>query len=70
MTQDIPTGAAALTPATMKLDGRYNWQHQPDQLIYLGKRGSWHQFSRIDNPRAVWCEVLDADLHMLEETKP
>lgn len=60
----------ALTPATMKRGGRYNWKYQPDRLIYLGKRGSWHQFKKIGDPREVWCEVLDADLHMLEETKP
>lgn len=53
---------------SMKVGNRYNWKHQPDQLIYLGKKGSWHQFKKIGDPRAVWCEVLDEDLHMIEET--
>jgi hypothetical protein len=61
-----------LTPATMKRGGRYNWKHQPDRLIYLGRNwsgnGYWHQFQKIGDPRRVWCEVLDDDLHMLEET--
>ena len=59
----------SLTPANLKVGGRYNWQYQPDRLIYLGKRGAWHQFKKIGDPREVWCEVLDSDLHMLEETR-
>lgn len=61
-----------LTPAAMKRGGRYNWIGQPDMLIYLGcnwsGNGYWHQFKKIDDPRKVWCEVLDADLSMMEET--
>ena len=58
-----------LTPEAMKRGGLYNWKNQPDRLIYLRKFGSWHQFKKIGDPRAVWCEVLDADLSMLEETR-
>lgn len=53
---------------------KYNWRGQPERLVYLGKpkvggsRG-WHQFAKIESPEVVWCEVLDEDLHMLEETK-
>ena len=61
-------GQSALTPATMKLGCRYNWKGQSDRLICLGKNGSWHQFEKIGDGRPVWCEVVDADLHMLEET--
>ena len=54
----------------MKLNGNYNWKHTPqDKLIYLGKKGVWHQFSLIGDSREVWCEVLDEDLHLIEETK-
>lgn len=59
---------AALSPATMKRGAPYNWRGQPDRLIYLGKRGNWHQFKKIGDPREVWCEVVDQDLRMLEET--
>lgn len=63
---------ADLTPATMKRLGYYNWKGQPDRLVYLGRNrsgnGWWHQFRKIGDPRDVWCEVTDADLHMLEET--
>lgn len=59
---------SVLTPATMKRLGYYNWKHQPDRLVYLGKHRGWHQFSKIGDSRPVWCEVLDEDLHMLEET--
>ena len=58
-----------LTRDTMKPGGRYNWKNQPDRLVYLGRYGGWHQFRKIGDPRDVWCEVLDADLHMLEETR-
>lgn len=58
-----------LTPDTMKRDGRYNWIGQSERLIYMRKRGSWHQFRLVgDRHHRVWCEVLDEDLHMLEET--
>lgn len=57
-----------LTPETMKRGGRYNWKGQPDRLIYLRRFNGWHQFKKIGDPREVWCEVLDSDLHMLEET--
>ncbi|MBP7501207.1 MAG: hypothetical protein KA784_00305 [Aquabacterium sp.] len=57
-----------LTADAMKRGAPYNWTGQPDRLIYLRKHGNWHQFKKIGNPREVWCEVLDEDLHMLEET--
>ena len=61
----------ALTPGVMKRGAPYNWRHAPhDRLIYLGKLGNWHQFKRIGDRREVWCEVLDEDLRMLEETPP
>ena len=62
-----------LKPSDMKIGGKYNWKSQPDRLIYLGRNwsgnGYWHQFKKIGDPRPVWCEVLDSDLHMLEETR-
>ena len=52
------------------IGGKYNWKYTPeDKLVYLGKKGVWHQFVKIGDPREVRCEVLDSDLHMLEETK-
>lgn len=61
-----------LTHETIKIGGRYNWRHQPERLIYIGYNwsgnGYWHQFQKVGEPGAVWCEVLNADLHMLEET--
>ncbi len=60
-----------LTPAAMKRGAPYNWKHASrDRLIYIGKLGHWHQFKKIGDPRAVWCEVTDEDLDMLEETAP
>lgn len=63
-----------MTREQMKVGSRYNWVNQPDRLIYLGRNwsgnGYWHQFSKIGDPRPVWCEVLDEDLRMIEETAP
>lgn len=61
-----------LTEQTIKIGGRYNWRSQPERMIYTGmcepRCGRWHQFERVGVPGFVWCEVLGADLHMLEET--
>ncbi|WP_313332824.1 hypothetical protein [Comamonas sp.] len=58
----------------METGGRYNWRNQPERLIYLGKNwsgnGFWHQFSLVEDPETVWCEVLDSDLENFEETPP
>lgn len=62
----IPMNVSSLN---IKIGSKYNWKDQPERLIYIGKEGSWHQFNKIGDPREVWCEVLDCDLHMLEETK-
>lgn len=52
----------------MIIGGKYNWIYQSERLIYTGKIGSWHQFEKVDARGTVWCEVLDSDLHMIEET--
>ena len=63
-----------MTPNTMQQGGRYNWRGQPERLIYVGRNwsgnGYWHQFVKADQLGKVWCEVLDCDLHMLEEPLP
>ena len=57
----------------MKVGGKYNWKGQPERLVYIGRNwsgnGYWHQFEKVDKPGKVWCEVLDSDLRMIEETK-
>lgn len=53
----------------MKYLGRYNWKHQTVKLIYIGRKGIWHQFVKVEEPRIVWCEVRTEDLHQLEETE-
>ena len=55
-----------------KVGSVYHWKYTKDQdyqLVYLGKSGAWHQFKKIGDPRPVWCEVLDSELHMIEEVK-
>lgn len=51
----------------LELGNGYNWKNQPERLVYRGRKGLWHQFSLIGNTD-IWCEVLESDLHMLEET--
>jgi hypothetical protein len=54
----------------MVINGKYNWKHDKEtKLYYIGKAGNWHQFVKVDKPSVVWCEILDSDLHMIEETK-
>jgi hypothetical protein len=48
---------------------KYNWVNQSERLVYTGKKGCWNQFAKVEYPEIVWCEVLDSDLRMLEETK-
>ena len=57
-----------LTEQQLKIGGRYNWQYQPERLIYLGKAGYWHQFAEVAAPGVVWCEVLENYLQNFEET--
>ena len=57
-----------LTASDMQRGERYNWKHQSERLVYRGKKGSWHQFSKAGSD-GIWCEVLDEDLHMLERTQ-
>ena len=58
----------------LKVGGRYNWKGQSERLVHLGKhqdhpycRG-WFQFSKIEEPGKVWCEVRSEDLDHFEVT--
>lgn len=63
-----PSQSSGHPTQQMKVGSKYKWKHSPqNQLIYLGKRGLWHQFKKIDDPREVWCEVVDDELDMIEE---
>ena len=56
----------------MVIGERYNFQNQPERLIYLGKNfsgnGYWHQFEKVNEPNIVWSEMQDSDLDMMEVT--
>lgn len=58
---------AAISPV---VGGKYNWTGQVERLSYIGKKGAWHQFEKVEEPGKVWSEVLDEGLHLLEETQP
>ena len=53
----------------MKIGGKYNWTHQSERLVYVGKNGPWNQFAKVECPEIIWCEVLDSDLKYIEETQ-
>jgi len=65
--------SAAIQPAFV-VGGKYNWRGQNERLAYMGvarypgDRRAWHQFEKVDEPGAVWCEVLDGDLASFEAT--
>ncbi len=65
-----PPEVKLLTAADLKIGGHYNWKNQSERLIYLGKKGSWHQFDLIspELEQRVWCEILSEDIGLLEET--
>ena len=48
------------------IGNKYKWKHESQVLFYIGKKNGWHQFN-LDS--SVWCEVLDSDLHLMEEIK-
>jgi len=59
---------------SMRIGKTYKWKHSPETLEYRGRNwsgnGFWHQFEKVDEPGKIWCEVLDDELHMIEEAKP
>ena len=46
---------------------KYKWKHENIVLVYVGKSGPWHQFSKDDG--IIWCEVLDSDLRLMESVE-
>jgi hypothetical protein len=56
----------------LEIDGRYNFEHDSTQLIYLGYNysgnGHWHQFAKVGTCD-VWAEVLDSELYMIVQTE-
>jgi len=44
----------------------YRFKCGKENLSYLGKRGSWHQFEKVGE-WGVWAEILDSDLHLIEQ---
>jgi len=52
---------------------KYKWKHSPEILFYLGNNwsgnGYWHQFSKVESPEKVWCEVLDSELELIEQVR-
>jgi len=58
----------------LEIGGNYKFIHDDVKLTYIGYNfsgnGYWHQFEKTElyesRLRAVWCEVLDDDLHLLE----
>jgi hypothetical protein len=60
-------------PLYLVIGEKYNFKHQSERLIYIGKNfsgnGYWHQFAKTEEPDIVWSEMLDSDLHMIERTQ-
>lgn len=38
------------------IGNKYKWKHEPQILVYVGKKNGWHQFTLNGS---VWCECLD-----------
>lgn len=52
------------------IGSKYNWVNQHERLVYVGKKGYWHQFAKVEYPEIIWCEVLDEHLYLIELTLP
>ena len=52
----------------MVIGNKYKWKYENDIFIYVSKNGNWNLFV-LESTSKIWCEVLDSDLHMLEEVK-
>ena len=48
------------------IGNKYKWKHEPQILIYVGKKNGWHQFTLNGS---VWCECLDSDLQLMEQSQ-
>lgn len=48
------------------LGSKYKWKHEAKTLVYVGRVHGWNQFA-LYNTDELWCEVSDADLHLMEE---
>ena len=48
------------------IGNKYKWKHENNILVYVGKVGNWNQFA-LYNTDELWCEVLGADLFLMEE---
>lgn len=52
----------------------YNFKNQPERLVFVGRKfypgdqRTWFQFAKVESPDEVWSEILQADLHLVEET--
>ena len=57
---------------SMVVGGKYNFYNQSERLVYIGRNwsgnGFLNQFAKVEYPEIVWCELLDSDLHMIEES--
>ena len=42
----------------------YKWKHEPQVLVYIGKKNGWHQFTLNGS---LWCECSDSDLNLMEQ---
>ena len=50
----------------IKIGSKYKWKHEPQILLYIGKKNGWHQFTLNGS---VWCEVQQSDLRFMEEVE-
>lgn len=56
---------------TPSIGQHWRWKCDPNtKLVYIGKKGLWHQFAKVDRPDSAWCEVLSEDLRLLEAVQP
>lgn len=50
----------------LKKGQSYRFIASNDIIVYIGDDGFWLQFEKF-GISGVWCELLEKDLHLLEE---
>jgi hypothetical protein len=49
------------------MNGKYNFEHQPERLEFVGWDSGWAEFVKIGYT-TVWAQVQASDLWMIEES--
>ena len=53
----------------LNIGSKYNWIGDSKIMVYVGKKGYWHQFAPVEYPNLICCEVLSSHIQYLEQSQ-